>query len=97
MLSRTIRVLARFAQKVLPDFAEHESDREQAKNERLAPHLEAAMARKEFLPPLADSEIPEVVALGRQIVERKAQEAESIANPAGNSGIDVPLEDPLAK
>ena len=86
-----------FAQKVLPDFAEHESDREQAKNERLGPHLEAAMARKEFLTPLADSEIPEVVALGRQIVERKAQEAESIANPAGNSGIDVPLEDPLAK
>ena len=55
------------------------------------------MARKEFLPPLADAEIPELVALGRQVMEQRAKEEAGIANPAGNSGIDVPLEDPLGK
>ena len=84
-----------FAEKVLPDFAEHETRREAEKDERIAPHLEAAMARKEFLPPLPDPEIPEIVALGRRIMEERAKQEANIANPAGNSGIDVPLEDPL--
>jgi hypothetical protein len=36
-----------FAKEVLPDFAEHEEKREAAKAERLAPAVEAALARKE--------------------------------------------------
>jgi alkanesulfonate monooxygenase SsuD/methylene tetrahydromethanopterin reductase-like flavin-dependent oxidoreductase (luciferase family) len=35
-----------FATEVLPDFAEHEAEREKAKLERLAPAMEAALARR---------------------------------------------------
>ncbi len=35
-----------FATKVMPDFAEHETEREKAKVERLAPAMEAALARR---------------------------------------------------
>jgi hypothetical protein len=31
---------------VMPDFAEHEAEREKAKLERLAPAMEAALARR---------------------------------------------------
>jgi alkanesulfonate monooxygenase SsuD/methylene tetrahydromethanopterin reductase-like flavin-dependent oxidoreductase (luciferase family) len=36
-----------FATEVLPDFAEHEAEREKAKLERLAPAIEAALARRD--------------------------------------------------
>jgi hypothetical protein len=42
----------------MPEFAEREADRERAKRQELAPYVEAAMARKQAMPSLADSEIP---------------------------------------
>jgi alkanesulfonate monooxygenase SsuD/methylene tetrahydromethanopterin reductase-like flavin-dependent oxidoreductase (luciferase family) len=56
-----------FAHEVMPEFREGEDDRVARKQEALAPHLEQAMARKQWMPPLADREIPELQAYGRNI------------------------------
>ncbi len=55
-----------FAREVMPEFKEGEEERERRKLERLAPQLEKAMARKKFMAPLTDDQIPDVVALGLQ-------------------------------
>jgi alkanesulfonate monooxygenase SsuD/methylene tetrahydromethanopterin reductase-like flavin-dependent oxidoreductase (luciferase family) len=59
-----------FASDVMPQFKEGEQERQREKLERLAPALEKAMERKQLMAPLADSEIPEYPALGRQILEQ---------------------------
>ena len=58
-----------FAEDVMPEFVEREAERERAKLEELAPYLEEAMQRKRVMAPLADDEIPEYAAYGRQIYE----------------------------
>jgi alkanesulfonate monooxygenase SsuD/methylene tetrahydromethanopterin reductase-like flavin-dependent oxidoreductase (luciferase family) len=49
-----------FAADVMPEFKAQTAEREAAKAKRLAPHIEAAMARKPKMKPLADDEIPMV-------------------------------------
>jgi alkanesulfonate monooxygenase SsuD/methylene tetrahydromethanopterin reductase-like flavin-dependent oxidoreductase (luciferase family) len=84
-----------FAERVLPDFKEHEAERERKKLERLAPALERAMARKTWMKELADDEIPVLQALGRQIVQQMPKEQrEQAATLQGGSGLTVPLSDP---
>ena len=61
-----------FGAKVMPEFKAREAERQQEKMERLAPFLEQAMARKRYMKPLEEHEIPEVKALGRRIVEESA-------------------------
>ena len=61
-----------FAKEVMPEFKAREAEREAKKNEELAPYIEAAMARKKFMPQLADDKIPVFPALGRSIVEGDA-------------------------
>lgn len=51
-----------FAAEVMPEFVAGEADRQRAKAERLAPHVTAALARKQWMQPLADHEIPVVSA-----------------------------------
>jgi alkanesulfonate monooxygenase SsuD/methylene tetrahydromethanopterin reductase-like flavin-dependent oxidoreductase (luciferase family) len=58
-----------FASEVMPEFKQDAAERERKKLEELAPYLEAAMARKQKMKPLADDEIPSIPALGRQIAE----------------------------
>jgi alkanesulfonate monooxygenase SsuD/methylene tetrahydromethanopterin reductase-like flavin-dependent oxidoreductase (luciferase family) len=53
-----------FATEIMPEFAERHDAQERRKLERLAPHLEAAMARKVWPRELADEEIPVVVPYG---------------------------------
>jgi alkanesulfonate monooxygenase SsuD/methylene tetrahydromethanopterin reductase-like flavin-dependent oxidoreductase (luciferase family) len=55
-----------FADEVMGSFAEDVESRERAKAENLAPYLEAALARKQVMAPLADADIPIV----RASVER---------------------------
>jgi len=64
--------LEMFASEVMPEFKEYESERVKRKEEELAPYIEAAMKRKQFMKPLSDDEIPNVVALGRQIAVKSA-------------------------
>jgi alkanesulfonate monooxygenase SsuD/methylene tetrahydromethanopterin reductase-like flavin-dependent oxidoreductase (luciferase family) len=67
-----------FAGEVMGEFKAREAEREARKADELAPFVEAAFRRKSWMKPLADDEIPPVVALGRQI----AQEAERTGAPA---------------
>ena len=84
-----------FAREVMPGFQEHEEERWRAKRERLAPAIERAMARKQWMPEPADTEIPDIVALGRQIVEQlPRQEKERFTEASREGSISVPLEDP---
>lgn len=63
-----------FASDVMPDFKEHEDERQKKKAEELAPYIEKAMQRKQRMKELTDDEIPNVVALGRQITDQGAAE-----------------------
>ena len=83
-----------FADKVMPEFKERHERQRQQKLEELAPYLEEAMQRKKWMQPLEDEEIPELVALGRQIVEQ-LQGQESSDGFGRAAGLAVPLEDPL--
>ncbi|MCP5180570.1 MAG: LLM class flavin-dependent oxidoreductase [Pseudomonadales bacterium] len=67
-----------FAAKVMPEFKANEAEREAAKQAELAPYIAAAMARKQFMKPLADSEIPTFEALGRRITEESRNQKASI-------------------
>lgn len=58
-----------FANEVMPEFKAREAARQTEKDAMLAPYIEAAMARKKFMPMPADSEIPVFPALGRSVVE----------------------------
>jgi alkanesulfonate monooxygenase SsuD/methylene tetrahydromethanopterin reductase-like flavin-dependent oxidoreductase (luciferase family) len=58
-----------FAAEVMPEFKEREAEREARKREELAPYVEAAFARKEFMRSLADDEIPSYQAYGFSVAE----------------------------
>jgi hypothetical protein len=64
--------LALFGSEVLPEFKAREAAREAKKSEELAPYIAAAMARKQYMPALKEDEIPTFPALGRSVVEGKA-------------------------
>ena len=85
-----------FAADVMPAFKAREAEREAAKQAELAPYIEAALARKQWMAPLADDEIPTIVALGRQIAEQDKKEMSSDGKTAdfGRGDVAVPLEDP---
>jgi alkanesulfonate monooxygenase SsuD/methylene tetrahydromethanopterin reductase-like flavin-dependent oxidoreductase (luciferase family) len=70
-----------FAGEVMGEFKEREAQRVKRKAEELAPYVEAAMKRKAWMNPLADSEIPPVIALGRQIAEEAAQAGQAPPAP----------------
>ena len=61
-----------FAREVMPEFQAGEAERERRKLERLAPAIEAAIGRKQFMPTPADDAIEEFLAYGRNIVETPA-------------------------
>ena len=85
-----------FAKDVLPEFKEKEEERQRKKMEELAPYLEQAMARKQRMQALRDEEIPDVPALGRQIVETAQNiTPEQVEQAKRMSQIGhIPLEDP---
>ena len=59
----------------MPEFKEKEIQREKEKMEELEPYLQQAMKRKKWMAELKDDEIPDVEALGRQIIaESKIKE-----------------------
>jgi alkanesulfonate monooxygenase SsuD/methylene tetrahydromethanopterin reductase-like flavin-dependent oxidoreductase (luciferase family) len=62
-----------FADEVMGPFAENCESREQAKKEDLAPHIEAALARKKWMQPLDDEDIPIVRASVKQVEVNREQ------------------------
>jgi alkanesulfonate monooxygenase SsuD/methylene tetrahydromethanopterin reductase-like flavin-dependent oxidoreductase (luciferase family) len=80
-----------FARELHPAFARRDEERERRKRERLAPFVEAALARKRRMPPLAESEIPTVDALGRAL-------AGSVPLDSTSGGaLPIPVEDPRGR
>ncbi len=75
-----------FARRVMPDFKARDEALRARRLADLEPHLEQVMARKTPMPEIAESDIPEVKAYGR--------DADSVGE-AGGSGLEVPLEDPV--
>ncbi|MEM9623873.1 MAG: LLM class flavin-dependent oxidoreductase, partial [Pseudomonadota bacterium] len=71
-----------FAREVMPEFKADQASREAAKAAELAPYIEAALARKEYMRPLADADIPEFEALGRKITEESAAEPSIYEEPS---------------
>ena len=67
-----------FASDVMPEFKENEEKREKEKMEELAPYLSQAMERKKWMPQFKDEDIPEVEALGRQIIEQEKNKKEKV-------------------
>jgi len=63
-----------FADEVMEPFASEAEERERRKSEERAPYVEAALARKQWMQPLADEDIPVVRASVKQ-VEVNRQEA----------------------
>jgi hypothetical protein len=57
--------------------------------------MERALQRKPWMRPLQDAEIPEIEALGRQVVQQMpAEERGSQSSMTRGSGLAVPLSDP---
>ncbi len=71
-----------FAREVMPEFKAAEAERKAAKEAELAPYIEAALARKTYMPSLADSDIPVFAALGRKITEESAGEPSIYEEPS---------------
>lgn len=61
-----------FADRVMPGFKDGAEARARVKDERLAPAIARAMARKQRMPALSDEAISVVEALGRKIAEEPA-------------------------
>jgi predicted nucleotidyltransferase len=55
-----------FAERVMPEFKARDEVREAEKCRELAPFIEAALARKPKMPPIDDTAVPRVEALGRK-------------------------------
>jgi len=83
-----------FAERVMPAFREREERGRAGREERLAPVVERAMARKRMPEPIPDDAIPEIHALGRQIVE-SGGEVPAVAETG--AGLAVPLRDPVKR
>jgi len=58
-----------FSSDVMPQFHAEEEERQRKKMEELAPYIEAAMQRKQYMQPLRDEEIPSYPAYGRSVAE----------------------------
>jgi alkanesulfonate monooxygenase SsuD/methylene tetrahydromethanopterin reductase-like flavin-dependent oxidoreductase (luciferase family) len=67
-----------FAAEVMPEFKAREAERAAKKAQDLAPYVEAAFKRKQWMKLLADNEIQPVVALGRQVAEQAAARGEPL-------------------
>jgi hypothetical protein len=86
-----------FGRDIMPEFKERAVERRRKKDEELAPFVEKAFASKQKMKELADEEIPNVLALGRQIAQQAPDpKAEEAARRFAEVSA-VPLSDPLAK
>jgi alkanesulfonate monooxygenase SsuD/methylene tetrahydromethanopterin reductase-like flavin-dependent oxidoreductase (luciferase family) len=83
-----------FARDVMPEFKEKADVRAKKKAEELAPFIEKAFQRKQKMAEMKDDEIPNVIALGRQITEQPRTPAEEAARKSWSERANVPLEDP---
>jgi alkanesulfonate monooxygenase SsuD/methylene tetrahydromethanopterin reductase-like flavin-dependent oxidoreductase (luciferase family) len=85
-----IASLELFAAEVMPALKAGQAERDARKQAELAPYIEAALKRKQWMQPLATAAIPAISAYGRSVV---AGAPNPIAARRGG-GINIPSEDP---
>ena len=78
----------------MPEFQARDALRQEAKRRELAPFIEAALARKPRMAPVAEADIPMVEAFGRQ--GAKVGVAQSATFNDRGGAISVPRFDPHA-
>jgi hypothetical protein len=83
-----------FSREVLPEFRERQEVRAASKATDLASIIEAAMARKERMQPLAEEAIPTFVALGRQVADESLSPEQQATRRRVLTASQVPLVDP---
>lgn len=84
-----------FAAEVMPEFKSREAERATRKAAKLAPYVEAALARKQKMAVLPDDQIPLYIALGRKIAESGGGTERQRANAkAWEAASKVTLADP---
>jgi len=85
-----------FAKELMPAFKERDAIRQKQKAEELAPYIEAAFKRKQYMKPLADNEIPLVESYGRRKnTDISVSKSEVLGERGG--GFSIPSFDPHAK
>jgi alkanesulfonate monooxygenase SsuD/methylene tetrahydromethanopterin reductase-like flavin-dependent oxidoreductase (luciferase family) len=89
------QALELFAASVMPVLKAGQAERDARKQKELAPFMEAALKRKERMPPLAPPAIPTVSAYGRNVVQTD-QSAEGPTHHI-NADIAVMMSDPADK
>ena len=68
-----------FSEEVMPEFKSRAEDqRRERRLEELAPYIEAAMERKQWMQPLADDEIPSLEPFKREVVESGKDEVDEL-------------------
>lgn len=75
-----------FAGEVMPEFKARAAEREARKAAELAPYIEAALARKQYLPMPPDDALPSFEALGRKITEESRMAPSLYEKPATGGG-----------
>jgi hypothetical protein len=78
----------------MPGFKRRHAERSAKKQAELAPFIDAALKRKPRVTPLADADIPAIVALGRERAKEESLDGQT-APFGGGSEVTIPLEDPL--
>lgn len=81
-----------FGRDVLPEFRAREAERQARKQAELAPYIEAALARKPRLAPIAPEDVPTVLASGRRQGDISARAAVTFSDRGG--AISIPTADP---
>ena len=85
-----------FAKTVMPRFQERAAKRQAEKAAELAPHIEAALARKQWMEPVAEADIPTVTAFGKNIIQTD-QDPTARSSHHAAADIMMPLKDPVAE
>jgi alkanesulfonate monooxygenase SsuD/methylene tetrahydromethanopterin reductase-like flavin-dependent oxidoreductase (luciferase family) len=81
-----------FAAEVMPALKADQAERDARKQAELAPYIEAALKRKQWMQPLAADAIPSIPAYGRSVVASDGTPKALAARRGG--GINIPSEDP---
>ena len=76
----------------MPVMKAGQAERDARKQAELAPYIEAALQRKNWMLPLAPDAIPSIPAYGRSVVASDATPKALAARRGG--GINIPSEDP---
>jgi alkanesulfonate monooxygenase SsuD/methylene tetrahydromethanopterin reductase-like flavin-dependent oxidoreductase (luciferase family) len=87
-----IASLELFAAEVMPVMKADQAARDARKQAELAPYIEAALKRKQWMQPLATGAIPSIPAYGRSVVASDGTPKALAARRGG--GINIPSEDP---